>query len=68
MDPNETLELIRGFAAKAIRQNDEGQVIDTDDAYSLAHLVTALDLWLSNGGFPPAAWCRFQPTNPQGSN
>ena len=66
MDPNETLELIRGFAAKAIRQNDEGQAVDQDDAYSLAHLVTALDLWLSSGGFKPAAWDRGATT--QGSN
>lgn len=31
-----------------------------DDVTRLAELVQALDQWLSNGGFPPAAWQKAQ--------
>lgn len=56
MDPNanlaEQLRLARGIQACA----DDGAPIDVDDATRLAELVLALDEWLRNGGFRPAAW------------
>jgi len=55
MDPNETLRVARAAADRLL--ND----YDPEVAYSLAENFTALDIWLSRGGFPPADW---QPTPP----
>lgn len=54
MDPNETLRMLR-LTIKQV-------AVDEDDGVRLAHYrevveyVTALDEWLSRGGFPPEAW------------
>ena len=64
MDPNATLAQIRDLVA----QQNGAVDLDDDDILTLCERFEALDVWLTNGGFPPADWCRFQPTNPQGSN
>lgn len=51
MDPNATLARIRELAAQL--------EIDSSDPYvveELAEQFTALDEWLSKGGFKPSAW------------
>lgn len=54
MDPNELLATIRRCIAEIQGDNEEG--LDPDATYDLAEAVRNLDTWLSNGGFPPAAW------------
>lgn len=49
MDPNATLAEIRTLTAL----QESGAPIDTD---RLAELITALDAWLSGGGFLPTPW------------
>lgn len=54
MDPNETLRRMRVLASDL----DDNPTLDTVEsvAYGLAECVTALDDWLSRGGFLPEAW------------
>lgn len=54
MDPNETLSLIRARVADI----EEGaEDISREEAVSeLVELVTALDGWMSRGGFLPSDW------------
>lgn len=51
MDPNATLAEIRALVAAC----QAGDIIDGD---RLAELVSALDEWITGGGFLPAAWQR----------
>lgn len=48
MDPNETLRRIRMYTAQPVLLDDDG--------ICLAELVTALDDWLTRGGFLPDGW------------
>lgn len=52
MDPNATLEEMRTLAEALIEADDP----DPGDVERLAHLVQALDQWITKGGFLPAAW------------
>ena len=59
MDVNKTLAELRMRAFVVMEQADSPHgVIEADDAERLADLITAMDLWLSNGGFLPDAWQR----------
>lgn len=51
MDPNETLRRIR----ESIAMWHNGG-LDTDQISELIEHVSALDLWMSKGGFRPAQW------------
>jgi hypothetical protein len=51
MDVNATLARIRELSSPLA-------VLDADEATELAELISALDEWMSTGGFPPAAWQR----------
>lgn len=60
MDPNETLKMARA-AASAIHSADFDVGPDAEErmalaATELADAFTALDEWLSKGGFRPEAW------------
>jgi hypothetical protein len=54
MDPDETLRRIR----RTINQMrvDESTAIREAHADEIAEAFEDLDLWLSNGGFPPSDW------------
>lgn len=59
MDPNETLNRLRRLTAIHTEWYDS----DNTEWVSIAicgneivELITALDEWLSRGGFPPQAW------------
>lgn len=52
MDPNEALTNLRLYAQAVLLAES-----DSDDCDLLAATFTALDEWLSRGGFFPAAWC-----------
>ncbi len=54
VDPNQTLEEIRALV-EAIQADDAADDLP-EKADELATLVQALDEWLSNRGFLPAAW------------
>lgn len=56
MDPDANLKEQRELAALIQSQLDEGETPDEDDVLRLSELVIALDEWISNGGFVPAAW------------
>lgn len=54
MDPNETLRMIRATTKQmGIETNP---AVNAAYAELLAEYVTALDEWLTHGGFLPAAW------------
>jgi hypothetical protein len=59
MDPDETLRTIRDLVAQirggtiAIHETGKPQRFLGDE---LADHVTALDTWLTGGGFPPREW------------
>jgi hypothetical protein len=53
----EQLELARSMVESIDQGDEEGAL---DDATRLAELVLALDTWIKNGGFMPAAWARGQ--------
>lgn len=52
MDPNKTLELIRGLASSILIHDSFSESMASD----LAEAVDDLDKWLSKGGFKPEAW------------
>lgn len=52
MDPDETLKQIR----QLVKEYNQPGWLDRCDVEQLVELVEALDLWLSKGGFLPAAW------------
>ena len=56
MDPNATLERLRGLSREVAREvdNDSGD-LDLRLA-EFADLFDALDEWKSRGGFDPEAW------------
>jgi hypothetical protein len=57
MDPNKLLadirELVRFIENPMVHRTAEGHAYD---AHDLAEKVTALDEWLTQGGFKPADW------------
>lgn len=69
MDPGETLRMIRVYVhridalrdaadlhdAATVRRITETETLE-DMTYALAEYVTALDEWLSKGGFLPKGW------------
>jgi hypothetical protein len=55
MDPNATLARIREIIATPRNWNIWDNA-NTTDAEELAELVTALDQWISGGGFLPCDW------------
>lgn len=57
MDPNATLQELIELAEQVNATPSDGD-IDWADATRLAELVTALDGWLSTGGFLPQRWER----------
>lgn len=61
MDPDEALRLVRFYIRQMRREdrpvgNTNARLEFVQHARDLAEVVTALDEWLSNGGFAPAAW------------
>jgi hypothetical protein len=54
MDPNATLELLRGLAAQILEQFAEDAT--TDLGVELAEAVENMDHWLTKGGCLPDAW------------
>jgi hypothetical protein len=60
MDPNEALRRIRQSADHirklADQEGDDTEVALAFNGIALASYVTALDGWLSGGGFLPDAW------------
>lgn len=60
MDPDETLRLLRATIAQM--RVDEHPDIRKAHADEIAEYFEALDQWLSNGGFPPAAWPNWRVT------
>jgi hypothetical protein len=55
VDPNQTLADIRAVVSR-IHAEEGSEAENAADAGELASLVQALDEWLSNRGFLPAAW------------
>ena len=53
MDPDETLRQLRSLAGRILATDSDP---DADDAVRLAELASALDDWLTTGGFLPARW------------
>lgn len=53
MDPNETLERLRGPAERA-----DSQQLTLEEGFEALEPFGGLDLWLSRGGFLPGAWTR----------
>ncbi len=53
MDPNETLSALRGFTRDVL--NDK-YIIGDMPAEDMAELFSALDDWITRGGFLPDAW------------
>ena len=53
MDPDETLKALREQAAELALDSDYA---DPNDVQEMVEKFRALDAWLSNGGFRPAAW------------
>lgn len=58
MDPNETLRQIRDLVVALSESAD----VDSD-GFRLAERVSALDTWLSRGGFLPEWWRKNQPVS-----
>lgn len=58
MDPDENLREQRDLRASIQASEDAEETPDFDDVWRLAELCTALDEWLSTGGFLPRAWKR----------
>lgn len=56
MDPDEALRILR-LTAKQM-DADENPLIFAAHANELIEHFTALDEWLSKGGFLPAAWAQ----------
>jgi hypothetical protein len=61
MDPDETLKQLRALASKLkhVQQTDDEDNFlpdQADLAQEYADLFSALDEWLSKGGFLPKAW------------
>lgn len=54
MDPDETLRQLRSAITEYRQAADPGQKLHAADRV-IDH-AEALDQWLINGGFPPAAW------------
>lgn len=66
MDPDEVLRRIR-CCAGTIKENEEDATSHSEDeieeaAQDMAAKFTALDEWLSRGGFYPKAWRTHFPT------
>lgn len=55
MDPNANLAYIRDLLEEWERN---GSQLAANDWNTLAELISALDGWMSNGGFTPTAWKR----------
>ncbi len=59
MDPNEALRRLREAAAKVREEMDKCFGGDPmDDVSDMLQHFEALDGWITNGGFLPAAWRR----------
>jgi hypothetical protein len=56
MDPDANLREQRELTARIIRALDFSEPLRAVDVNRLAELVTALDEWLTRGGFLPVAW------------
>ncbi|MDX1421563.1 MAG: hypothetical protein R3322_00395 [Kiloniellales bacterium] len=56
MDPNANYDELSALAAQFLESWDQEEEVDTDDAYRMAELFTALDAWIRSGGFLPRAW------------
>ena len=54
MDPDETLRQLRRAITEYRQAADPGQKLHAADR--VIDYTEALDYWLANGGFPPAAW------------
>ena len=52
MDPNDTLSALR----ESVKNVYDGPGLSGDYVFELAEQITALDEWLSGGGFLPDAW------------
>ena len=53
MDPDKTLEILRGYAENIL---DLDHDVDIQVAEDMAIEFQALDAWLTRGGFLPEAW------------
>jgi hypothetical protein len=57
MDPNVTLEEIRGLCKAILEPTAQ---LDLNNVEQLARQIESLDNWLVMGGFPPNDWDREQ--------
>lgn len=58
MDPNATLRDLRDLVREESLDGDWAAETAAERCAQYAELLTALDEWLSKGGFLPAAWVR----------
>ena len=58
MDPDEALRLAREAAGELLQADDDGNFTDpaTTNLGQLIEAFTALDEWLTKGGFLPKDW------------
>lgn len=54
MDPNANLERLRELVERSLDRDSVG--LSTRDVFEAFELFTALDEWLSSGGFLPSEW------------
>ena len=56
MDPNALLAQIRELSARLRHHEAMGTDAEPEMGFELAHCISALDIWLSSGGFKPDSW------------
>ncbi len=56
MDPNENLKRQRVLVKRILNS-----LRASEQSTELAELVEALDQWITNGGFLPKPWARWEP-------
>ena len=61
MDIETTIRRIRELTPRLLEHDDRTYEQMANDGYELAELVTALDEWLSKGGYAPEAWGLVRP-------
>lgn len=55
MDPDTTLRRLR---LELEHYNDNEYEVDSTNSDAIVELISALDFWITNGGFLPGAWER----------
>ena len=60
MDPDEVLRLAREAMKDIYKSESESEDIDVNATWALVDAFSALDHWMSHGGFLPRAWARLR--------